>query len=164
MSKYKFIHLIWLIPAYLLFLTIHQVLVYNGLEETYKNGESYTAKVVDFDIKKIASQTNGYVVLEFQTDGGETINRKLSQPIELASMLTDYSQIPVRYQNGAFEEIVLMPTYQEHRNMVLSNAFISLIGLLIAIGVAWTASRYARRKSIEGEQKLVFERVDKQTV
>lgn len=160
MSKYKFIYLVWLLPAYLLFLTIHQGLVYNGLEDTYENGESYTAEVVEFDIKKIASQTNGYVILQFETAENEQIERKLSLPIEIAGMITDYTQIPIRYQQGAFEEIVLMPTYSEHRNMVLSNTGISFLGLLIALGVAWASHKYANRKLTEGEQKLVFERVD----
>ncbi|MFH5833473.1 hypothetical protein ACG2F4_05535 [Halalkalibaculum sp. DA3122] len=160
MTKYKFIYLIWLLPGYLLFLTVHQVLVYDGIGDTYNNGESYTAQVLDFDIKKIASQTNGYVVLAFETGEGERIERRLSLPIELASMITDLSQIPIRYQQGAFEEIVLMPTYSEHRNLALSNAAISFIGLLITIGVAWTAHKYASRKLTEGEEKLVFERVD----
>ncbi|MDR8392171.1 hypothetical protein NC796_13535 [Aliifodinibius sp. S!AR15-10] len=160
MSKYKFIYLIWLLPAYLLFLTVHQVLVYQGIGDTYNNGESYTAQVVDFDIKKIASQTNGYVVLNFETDNGENIERRLSLPIELASMITDFSQIPIRYQKGTFEEIVMMPTYSEHRNMVLSNAAISLIGLFIALGVAVIGHRYATRKQNEVEEELVFERVD----
>lgn len=160
MSKYKFIYLIWLLPAYLLFLTVHQSLVYRGIGDTYSNGDSYTAEVVDFDIKKIASQTNGFVILEFETRDGEHIERKLSLPIELASMITELSQIPIRYQEGAFEEIVMMPTYSEHRNMVLSNMAISFIGLLITIGVAWAAHRYANRKQTEGEAKLVFERVD----
>lgn len=160
MSKYKFIYLIWLLPAYLLFLTVHQVLVYNGIGDTYENGDSYTAQIVEFDIKQIASQTNGYVILRFETSGGEQIQRKLTLPVELASMITDLTQIPVRYKQGAFKEIVIMTTYSEHRNLVLSNAAISLIGLLITLGIAWAGHRSASRKRIEGEEELVFERVD----
>lgn len=160
MSKYKFIYLIWLLPAYLLFLTIHQASVYYGIDNTYENGVSYTANVVEFDIKKIASQTNGYVVLEFETTDGEHIQRKLSLPIELAGMITDLQQIPVRYRNGAFTEIVIMPVFNEHKRMVLSNAAMAFIGLLIALGVSWASHRYANRKLKEGDETFVIERVD----
>lgn len=160
MSKYKFIYLVWLLPAYLLFLTIHQISVYYGISDTYENGISYTAQVTEFDIKKIASQTNGYVILEFDTRDGDHIRRKLSLPIEVAGMITELNQIPVRYKNGAFTEIVMIPTYDEQKRMVLSNAAMSFIGLFITFGVAWMAHRYARQKLTEGEEQLVFERVD----
>lgn len=160
MTKYKFIYLIWLLPAYLLFLTVHQVSVYFGIYDTYENGTSYTAKVVEFDIKQIASQSNGFVVLKFNTRSGEVIQSKLSLPIELAGMISDLQQIPIRYQENAFEEIVIMPIYNEQTNLVLSNAVMAFIGLLITLGVAWTAHRYARRKIREGDNTLVIERVD----
>ncbi|MDX1639293.1 MAG: hypothetical protein R3281_15110 [Balneolaceae bacterium] len=160
MSKYKYIYLIWLLPAYLLFLTIHQVLVYRGIGDTYENGQSYTAEVIEFDIKQIASQTNGYVVLDFTTREGEQVRRKLSLPVEIAGMISELAQIPVRYQEGAFEEIVMIPTYNEHRNLALSNAAISFLGLLIALGIAWISHQFATRKLREGEEKLVFERID----
>ena len=160
MSKYKFIYLIWLLPAYLLFLTLHQIAVYNGIGNTYENGTSYTSEVVEFEIKQIAAQTNGYVVLRFESNEGDMIERRLSLPVELAGMISELSHIPVRYKEGNFEEIVMMPTYNEHRNMVLSNTAISFVGLLIAIGVAWIGHRYARRKLTEGEEELIFERVD----
>lgn len=159
MSKYKYIYLIWLLPAYLLFLTIHQVSVYYGITATYENGTSYTAEVMEFDIKQIASQTNGYVVLKFETRNGETVQQKLSLPIELASMISDLSQIPVRYQPGAFEDIVMMPTYPQHRRMALSNAVMAFLGLLISFGIAWISHRYAGRKLGEKEETLIIERV-----
>ncbi len=75
-------------------------------------------------------------------------------------MITDLSVIPIRYKPDAFEEIVIMPTYKEHRNLALSNAAISLLGLLIALGVAWAGHRYAASKRTGEEEELVFERVD----
>ena len=160
MSKYKLVYLIWLIPAYLLFLTVHQVFVYYGITETYENGNSYTARVIEFDIKQIAAQTNGYVILEFETSQGERVHRKLSLPVELAGIISDFRQIPVRYQKNALEEIVMMPTYDEHRRMVLSNAGMAFIGLVIALAVSWIMQRYSRQKRREGETSYVIERVD----
>lgn len=159
MAKHKFIYLVWLLPAYLLFLTVHQLSAYFGIGVTYDTGTSYTADVVEFDIKKIASQTNGYVVLEFDTGEGEHIRKKLSLPIEVAGMITDLSRIPVRYKQDAFMEIVMIPTYEPQKRMILSNAAMSFIGLIITFGIAWMAHRYAGQKREEGEQ-LIIERVD----
>lgn len=159
MTKYKYIYLIWLLPAYLLFLTVHQVSVYYGIADTYENGNSYTAEVIEFDIKQIASQTNGFVVLRFETRSGESVQQKLSLPVELAGMISELSQIPIRYQEGAFEDIVMMPTYRQHRSMTLSNAVMAFLGLLMALGVAWVSHRYAGRKLAGEEETLVIERV-----
>jgi len=160
MNKYSFFYLFWLLPAYLLFLTIHQVWVYTGLTDTYQHGSSYTAEVTEFEIKQIASQTNGYVILRFNTDSGDTVQQKLTLPIELASMISDLKVIPVRYRSGAFENLVLMPTYPEHRRMVLSNAVMSGIGLLIALFIAIVAHRFASKKISEEDRELVIERVE----
>lgn len=158
-NSYKYIYLIWLLPAYLLFLTVHQVAVYYGVSDTYENGTSYTAEVLEFDIKQIASQTNGYVVLEFETRYGDTVRRKLSLPVELAGMISDLNQIPIRYRKSAFEEIVMMPTYPQHRRMALSNAFMAFLGFLIAVGIAWASHRYAGKQLSGKEETLVIERV-----
>lgn len=160
MSKYKFIYLTWLLPAYLLFLTLHQVLVFYSIGDTYTNGDSYVASVVDFRITQIAAQTNGYVVLKFVTNSGEEVQQKLSLPVEMAEMINDLQQIPIRYQKGTFENIVMIPTYKQQRSLVLSNIGIALLGFLITLGIAWTAHKYATRKIEEGEQELIVERVD----
>ncbi|MGM0588372.1 MAG: hypothetical protein ACQETE_08165 [Bacteroidota bacterium] len=162
MNSYKLIYLIWLLPLYLLGLTAHQSAVYFGLESTYTHGDSYTATVSDFDIKQIAAQTNGYVVLKFTTQDGATIERKLSLPVQLASQIMEIQVIPIRYQKDSFQEIVMMPTYETHREMVLMNIGVMLLSLLITLGIAIMAHRYAHQKLKQGDhpQELQFERVD----
>ena len=76
--KYRFIFLVWLLPAYLLFIIIQQGLVYQGAKDTYANGVSIAADVTEFDIKQIAAQSNGYVVIKFPNPDGELVERKLS--------------------------------------------------------------------------------------
>lgn len=160
MTKYHFIYLIWLLPAYLLFLFLHQTAVFNGVSDTFENGRSYTAKVVDFDIKQIAAQTNGYVVLSFETEEEEAIRRRLSLPVEMAAGIQETRVIPVRYQPGAFQEIVMVPTFQTQKGLALTNMGMSMVGLLITLVVAWFSHRFARRKIAGGEEQIVIERVD----
>lgn len=161
MNYHKFVYLFWLLPLYLLGMGLYQTAVYSGLESTYNSGESYTATVTDFDIKQIASQTNGYVVLKFATKSGETIEQKLSLPVQLASQIMEISVIPIRYKKGAFQEIVMMPTYKTHREVVLMNIGIMAISFLIGLGIAIVAHRFARRKLASGgDETLNIERVD----
>ncbi len=105
MRKYKLIYLVWLLPAYLLFLTIHQVSVYRSLGSTFDEGTSYEASVLDFEINTIASQTNGYIVLLFESDTGEQIQRELSLPVELAGLLSVSDSHPLpgggSYRSGS---------------------------------------------------------------
>lgn len=160
MTKYHFIYLIWLLPAYLLFLFLHQTAVYYGVSDTFENGRSYTAEVVDFDIKQIAAQTNGYVILSFETEEGEAIRRRLSLPVEMAAGIQETRVIPVRYQPGAFQEIVMVPTFQTQKGLALTNMGMSMVGFIITLFVAWFSHRFARRKIAGGDEQIVIERVD----
>lgn len=143
---------IWLIPAYLGFMIIHQFNVFNGLTQTYENGESYIADVIEFDIKQIAAQTNGYIVLQFTPEGADEITQKLSQPIQNAAQLMASELLPVRYLPGSYQEIVIVPIYEFHRKMVKANMAMLGVGFLITIFVSFITSRFARRK-ISGELK-----------
>ena len=160
MMKYRLIYLIWLLPLVLLGLTIHQSLVYNGLETTYEEGESYLADVVDFEIKQIAAQTNGYVILRFQPNQGEVVQRKLSLPVNLASQLMDSEQIPIRYHPDSFQSVVMINTYQMHRQMAFINGIITIISALVTAVTAFFAHRFASRKLSDGEEELVLNRTD----
>lgn len=160
MSKYNYLYFYWLIPAFLLFLAIHQGFVYYGVIDTYENGHSYTAEIVDFDLKQIAAQTNGYVILKFTTESGEEIQRKLSLPVEMAGGISEIQIVPIRYQKGAFQSIVMMPTYKTQKGLAMTNIFMASFGLLITIGIGFWVNRYIRRKKTGGEEELVFERID----
>lgn len=157
MNKYTFLYLIWLLPAYLAFLFIHQGAVYQGISDTYENGSSYTAEITEFELKQIAAQTNGYVVLKFDTASGQTIQRKLSLPVEMAGSLQNLRVVPVRYQADAYQEIVMMPTFEMHKRLVLTNMGMALLGALMTLVLAIAVHRYANRKMEQGEEVYVIE-------
>ncbi|HET6528863.1 MAG TPA: DUF3592 domain-containing protein [Balneolaceae bacterium] len=160
MNSYKYLHLVWLIPASFLFLILHQTAVYYGTIDTYENGTSYTAEVTDFEIKRIATQTNGHVVFRFETHDGEEIQQKLSLPVEMAEKIYSSRIVPVRYQPGAFQEIIIMQTYELQKDLVLTNIAIASVGFLITLFLAIWTSRYANRKLRRGDEKMVIERVE----
>lgn len=160
MNKYKYLYLVWLIPAAFLFLTLHQGWVYSGITDTYENGESYTAEVLEFEFKQIAAQANGYIVIRFTTEQDEEIERKLSLPVEMAGDLQNIRVIPIRYQPDARQEIVLMPTIETHKNLIWTNALMAGVALLLTFFLGLAAHRFANKKLGEPDEEFVIERVD----
>lgn len=160
MNRYKLLYLFWLLPLSFLFLILQQGTVYYGITDTYENGTSYTAEILDFEFKQIAAQTNGYVVLQFTTNEGKEIKRQLSLPVEMAGSLQDIRIMPVRYQPGGWQEIVLLPTIETHKNLIWSNALMAFVALIITSFIGVTAHRFANKKLSEKEDKLMIERID----
>ncbi|MGD8427714.1 MAG: hypothetical protein PVH63_08775 [Balneolaceae bacterium] len=160
MNSYKYLYFFWLLPASFLFLVIHQSLVYNGLVDTYKNGNSYTAEVVHMRIRKIAAQTNGHINLRFKDKDGKVIEKSLSLPIEMAGKLEKIRVIPIRYQPGAFQEVVFMPTYKTQKDLVWTNIAMASFALIATLLIALYAHRYANKKISGGNEQVVFDRID----
>jgi len=160
MNKYYFIFLIWLLPAYFLFQGSYQLLIFQGMTTTYDNGSSYVADVIDFDVKQIAAQTNGYVVLQFDTEDDGTIVEQLALPVQMAQVIMNSELIPVRYNSSSFSPIVMMPVYELQKNVVRVNLGVTSFGLIVTFLVALWATRFARNKIKHGEEELEFERTD----
>ena len=158
--NYRLLYLVWLLPAYLLFIIIQQGLVYQGTIDTYENGVSIPANVLDFDIKQIAAQSNGYVILSFTAPDGEIIERKLSLSIQMAQRIIDTSVIPIRYVKGNFQDIVVIPMYDLQKTTSLSNMGVSFMGFLALIFVSVLVTRFASKKVSGNDEELIIERVD----
>ncbi len=160
MNNYRLLYFFWAIPTYLLFLVIQQGLVYQSSIDTYENGTTYLAEITDFEIKQIAAQSNGYVVIKFETED-EVIERRLSLSVQMAQELMKSSTIPIRYQKGAFQEIVLYPTFNIQKSTSFFNMSVAFIGLVVTVISGFFVNRYVRRKLInENDEKFEIERVD----
>ncbi|MEX2463005.1 MAG: hypothetical protein WD513_01845 [Balneolaceae bacterium] len=160
MNKYFFIFLIWLLPIYFLFQGGYQVLTYYGIHNTFDNGESYIATVVDFDVKQIAAQTNGYVVLKFTTSDSFTIEEKLALPVQFAQVIMQSELLPVRYLENSFQPIVIMPVYELQQSVIKVNIGVTSFGLIITLLISLYASRFALSRIRLGEENLEIERLD----
>jgi hypothetical protein len=157
MNKYYFTFLIWLLPIYFLSQGGYQIFSYFGVQSTFNNGESYIASVTDFDVKQIAAQTNGYVVLNFTTTEGETIEKQLGLPVQFAQVIMDSEVIPIRYSEGSFNPIVMMPIYELQRNVIRVNIGVTLFGFIATLLVSLYASRFALQRIRNGEEELEIE-------
>jgi len=160
MTKYHSIYLIWLLPAYFIFQFGYQAATYQGINNTYSNGDSYLANVLEFDVKQIAAQTNGYVILNFSTNTGETIERKLTLPVQMAQAIMESEVIPIRYMKESFKPIVMLPTYELQKSVIKVNLGVTGIGLIVTVIVSLFASRYASSRIRHGDREIVIERVD----
>lgn len=158
--KYRFLYLVWLFPAYLAFIIIQQALVYTGTLDTYENGVSIASDVLEFDVKQIAAQSNGYVVITFIDPEGNVQERKLSLSIQMAQRVIDTQVIPIRYQKGTFQEIVMIPTYELQKSTSLSNMGVAFLAFSALAFFSFLGTRYANKKIESGDSELVIERVD----
>jgi len=146
MKLYNLSHLTWLIPVLLGVLLTHQVVVYYGIGQTFRNGEAHTANITDFRIKQIAAQTNGYVDLQFFDEAGNDVRERLSLHAQHAARLIGANEVEIRYLPGTTHDIVITQTFDYHRNTVLINISVILLSLMVMIPVSVFASRYALRK------------------
>lgn len=160
MNKYYFIFLIWLLPAYFLFQAGYQVLIYQGTQSTYNNGDSYIADVTDFDVKQIAAQTNGYVVLKFTTSNGQIVEEQLALPVQFAQVIMESELIPVRYLESSYKPIVMMPVYDLQQNVIKVNMGVTSFGFLVTLIISIYASRFARRRINNGEETFEIEMME----
>ncbi|MGM0506272.1 MAG: hypothetical protein ACQER4_03670 [Bacteroidota bacterium] len=151
--------LVWLLPLYFLLMLGYQWLTYNGIHSTWEEGESYMARVLDFDVKQIAAQTSGYVVLSFDTPDGP-VEERLSLSVQMAQVLTESELVPVRYRPDSFRPIVLTSTYDLQRNVIRVNLAISVIGLLATLWISWLVMRWIRRQKTDPKRPLNIRRTD----
>lgn len=143
----KILLLIWIIPAYLLFLSYYEVSTYIGLHYTYNNGESYIAQVDEFMIKNMQAQSSGRIEISFTDSEGQVHHRKLSLPIQLAAQLQTYTMIPIRYLETSSMDVVFMPTFDFHTGMVLMNCAICLISVIFTTWASWRITKFATKLS-----------------
>ena len=160
MNRYALIFLIWLLPLYFVFQSGYQIQTYFGLQNTYEDGASYIASVVEFDVKQIAAQTNGYVILRFQTSEGRTVEEQLALPVQFAQVVMESELIPVRYLPESSKPIVMMPIYDLQLKVIRVNIAVTLFGIIVTLLISIYASKFALRRVREGEEELEIERVD----
>lgn len=161
MNKYYFTFLIWLLPVYFLFQFGYQVLTYFGIQQTYEYGDSYIASVTDFDVKQIAAQTNGYVVLNFMRSDGELVEERLALPVQFAQVIMQSELIPIRYNENSFSPIVMMPVYELQQSVIKVNIGVTAFGIIVTLLISFYASRFALRRIKNGDEKLEIEVLDK---
>ena len=161
MSKYRLLSFYWLIPAYLLFLVIQQGFVYKGATTTFNEGDRYTAEVLDIQVKQIAAQSNGFIIISFETESGQIIERKMTLSIQMSQQVMESPTVKLSYKKGAYPEIVLHPTYELQVKTSLFNASVAFLGLIVTMIAGVRVQKYINRKSAdETGDDFSIERVD----
>ncbi|MEX0685747.1 MAG: hypothetical protein WD267_12160 [Balneolales bacterium] len=138
-------YLAWLLPLFLTALGIQQVIVYQGIQDTMSNGKEYQAEVLDFQMKHMAAQSNGIIVLKFTPKGSEPLVKKLSLPIQNAGLLMQMDTLPIRYHPESTQSVVILPTLWFQEKMVLANIGVILLSVITTLFAGYLAHRYANR-------------------
>ena len=154
----QLLYFFWILPLYMGFITMQQIAVHFGTLHTYERGVSIAADVTDFDIKQIAAQSNGYVVITFPLPDGNQTERKLSLSIQMAQRIIDTQVIPIRYLEESWQPIVMIPTYELQKSTSFLNSIIAFIGFIITITAAIFATKYIHTSKQENTD-IQIERV-----
>ena len=154
----RLLYFFWILPLYMGFITMQQIAVHFGTLQTYERGVSIAADVTDFDIKQIAAQSNGYVVITFPLPDGNQTERKLSLSIQMAQRIIDTQVIPIRYLEESWQPIVMIPTYELQKSTSFLNSIIAFIGFIITITAAIFATKYIHTSKQENTD-IQIERV-----
>jgi hypothetical protein len=152
---------VWLLPLYLFYQLGYQTGVLYSMHDTYNSGTDIVAEVTDFRIKHIASQTNGYVDLKFVTTDGQTIEQRLSLPVQLAAPIQSSAQIPIKYKPENSQDIVMTPTFRFHQNMVIVNIGVLILSVFVTFLIALWGYRVCVR-NLEDPDDPTFIRTDLQ--
>lgn len=160
MSKYRLLSLFWIIPAYLGFLTAQQTMVHFGSKKTMDTGESYAAKVLDTQVKHMAAQSNGYVIISFTPENGQEITRKLSLTMQMVEKVIENKIIPIRYREGGYPDIVMIPVYEIQYATSTFNMGVAALSFIFSVIAALLIQRYSNTRSRLGDEKLDYERID----
>lgn len=157
MKKIRFLYTIWLLPAYFFVMVFYQWQVLQGLQQTYVQGESLIAKVLDFDIKQIAAQTNGYVDLAFTPSDGQAREQRLTLSVQMAASIMESEVVPIRYLESSFEPIVMTTTYTLHRRVVITNMAMLGLGLIGVFILSIFVTRFVSKRLRSGAKEIVLE-------
>lgn len=157
MKKIRFLYTIWLLPAYFFVMVFYQWQVLQGLQQTYVQGESLIAKVLDFDIKQIAAQTNGYVDLAFTPSDGQAREQRLTLSVQMAASIMESEVVPIRYLESSFEPIVMTTTYTLHRRVVITNMAMLGLGLIGVFILSIFVTRFVSKRLRGGAKEIVLE-------
>ena len=94
--------LLWVLPAILAFLVIHQIMVGLDIRETVRTGEPATAEVIEFDTTERSEITYAYVTLRVRmADGREFVRERMSLPQTLIGDVRYAEELDVIVRPGA---------------------------------------------------------------
>ena len=145
--------ILWVLPALLFVLTIHQIDVALDLHETLTRGTPAVAEVTEFRTTNRAEIKFDEIGLRATLPDGRVVEQAhMSIPHSFAQELAGRQTLDVRVLPGADQPLVIASLGRAHWRMAAINAAMSALGfVLLAFGVgAW--NRYLRRRGDPAQQ------------
>lgn len=132
--------LLWILPAILLFITVHQAYSAYEIRKTLIEGEPARAEVLEFESSSRVEISYDYVSIRVPlADGSEIRKEHMSLPHTLVPVIQGATELDVRVRPGARQEVVIEEIGSMHWKLALMNMAMSLFGfVLLVVGVlAW---------------------------
>lgn len=148
--------LLWIMPAILFFLTIHQILVSIDIRETYREGVPATAEITEFDLTDRSEVKHAFVGLRVRMDDGTVIEKShVAVPYTLIHYVRDRDEVDVLVSPDADQDVVFLESGDSHWRIAAVNSAMSFLGFLMFFaGVFWW-NRYLARHGDPARRGLV---------
>ena len=144
--------LLWVFPALLLLLALHQWNAAQDLRATLENGQPATAQITAFESSGRVDVSYDWVSLRVTLPDGQVLEQEqLSFPHSFVPLIEGKETIDVRVLPGADQEIVIAPIGRAQWRLAAINAAISLLGFLMAAAGVFAWNRYLRRRGDPAE-------------
>jgi len=135
--------LMWVLPALLFFLTLHQGLVAYDLRATYLDGEAATAEVLEMQTTNRVDVTLDAVTLQVTREDGTTqVWRNLSIPHSLKDRVEDQAELDVLIRPGARQEVVMTALMPAHWLIAGGQAGMAFIGAVLLFWGVFAWNKY----------------------
>ena len=150
--------LLWVLPAILFFLTIHQVIVGLDIRETLRTGEPATAEVIEFDTTERSEITYAYVTLRVRmANGEEFVKERMSLPQTLIGNVRFAEELDVIVKPGNDQDVVIQSIGETHWKLALGNSLMSLFGFIMLVVGIYAWNRYLAKSGDPGSRSLASE-------
>jgi hypothetical protein len=132
--------ILWILPAILFFLIIHQTWSALEIRKTLVEGEPAVAEVLEFESSSRVEISYDYVSIRVPLADGTVIEKEhMSLPHTLVPVIQGKDELAVRVRPGARQDVVIEEIGSMHWKLALMNMAMSLFGfILLSVGIfAW---------------------------
>ncbi len=146
-SRFRLAWLLWVFPALLLVLTIHQGIVALEIRETFNHGIPAVAEITNTFTTDRVDVTYDFVGVRVRLPDGRMFEREeMPVPHTFYRQIISQPQIKVLLRPGSSQPVVFAQTGHAHWRMAAINAAISFMAFLIVTVGVFSWNRYLSRR------------------
>lgn len=145
--KHLIARLLWIFPALLILLTVHQAKVAYDIHQTLQQGTPATAEVVETFKSERVDVSFDYVSLRVPLpDGRVLVKEKMSLPHMLYPQVEGKETLDVLVMPGEAQAVVIADIARPQWRIAAINAAMSFLGFLFFSVAVFAWNRFLNRK------------------